>query len=223
MEREINRFYSVEDEFPGLEGFELDPSSSSSMNQDNLLNSSKKDSFHVSYKKTSRLLSFKMKKSSENQDSSDDEYLREKKQDNQDKDTMHEMDEYKNLKSNDVEERQKKELAINRNGNSFSTANTSHISVSVQSIPHSSKISEVRDEGNVGNVGQQNQSEQINQRRSMNREFNIKKKYSIGMLSDLNWSKAVGNNNILRSQQILYKLIQKHNEHNFTNNKKFGR
>mmetsp|Transcript_10278 Transcript_10278/g.10621 ORF Transcript_10278/g.10621 Transcript_10278/m.10621 type:complete len:165 (-) Transcript_10278:232-726(-) len=37
-----------------------------------------------------------------------------------------------------------------------------------------------------------------------------KKKSSLGMLSDLNWSKKVGNIEILKSQQILYKLIQKH-------------
>lgn len=37
-----------------------------------------------------------------------------------------------------------------------------------------------------------------------------KKKSSLGMISDLNWSKRVGNFEVLRNQQILYKLIQKH-------------
>ncbi len=37
-----------------------------------------------------------------------------------------------------------------------------------------------------------------------------KKKSSLGMISDLNWSKRVGNYEVLRNQQILYKLIQKH-------------
>ena len=37
-----------------------------------------------------------------------------------------------------------------------------------------------------------------------------KKKSSLGMISDLNWSKRIGNYEVLRNQQILYKLIQKH-------------
>lgn len=146
----------------------------------------------------------------------------------------------------------KKELNIVRNGNSFSTTITNRTiqslstSESINTCRNSlvlNKIEEIniiprtnttREEiisepipsishfNDFSNTGVNN-SNNIRENRYIS--INKPKKHgSISMTNDLCWSKKVGNFEILRSQQILYKLIQKHNESsNVSSHKKFGR
>lgn len=55
-----------------------------------------------------------------------------------------------------------------------------------------------------------NSSSQFSALESSTQKPKGKKKSSLGMMSDLNWSKRSGNFEVLRNQQILYKLMQKH-------------
>lgn len=265
MEREINRFNSVEDEFPGLDGFELDPSSSKST-ESSKTSIKKYEETSLSYKKTSRLL---MRKKTENAnlDSSDDEFFKERKNNDQIEKVNEIEEEYSNLRNCDIKCKRNVSDLETRNGNSFSTTCTtiseiSRVTVNANfgtnmnkqqinsnsenyhCIQNNINVNDFSSKSQSLNYSNNNeiyncQSNVISENRYVERRMNslessntnqpvvnpvvLKKKKSIGMLSDLNWSKKVGNNEVLKSMQILYKLIQKHDESNIEKYKKFSR